>query len=197
MKLKLTHNMNSTVLAFEDGGSIYAAPHELAKRCEPKAPITTYIDDGYKQGLVKGWQIVLVREPESGGMGKDRGECWRYACDTVRLFKRVLELREKRIETTLDLDRFQEGPRKVEMLGIMQMIRHPHALGRFAPTVKYFRSKLTGDEFERLLRDLSAYLPRAKLYGQVDEFYFDGRIAGGCGFNGGIILHGEEYSIHT
>jgi len=53
--------------------------------------------------------------------------------------------------------------------------------------------------FEQLMLDLSHYVQHAIVYARGDEFYFDGRRAGGCGFNGGIIphIHDNSYGIHT
>lgn len=54
-------------------------------------------------------------------------------------------------------------------------------------------------EWERTYEACNRYSQLATLYGRGDEFYFDGRhVAGGCGFNGGIILHGDSsVGIHT
>ena len=42
-----------------------------------------------------------------------------------------------------------------------------------------------------------AVLVSLSSFGNCDEFYFDGRYPGGLGMNGGIILHGNEFSVHT
>jgi hypothetical protein len=50
------------------------------------------------------------------------------------------------------------------------------------------------------MADLSHYVRGTTTVAAMgDEFYFDGRRAGGCGFNGGIIPHtfDNSYGIHT
>ena len=50
---------------------------------------------------------------------------------------------------------------------------------------------------EPFLDRVRRIIGQARLYGHRDEFYFDGRYPGGMGMNGGIILHGDEFGIHT
>jgi len=72
-----------------------------------------------------------------------------------------------------------------------------YAHGQIARTLKHYRDRLREDQWPRLVETLSRLLPQVRLYGMGDEFYFDGRYAGGFGMNGGIILHGDEFGVHT
>ena len=52
--------------------------------------------------------------------------------------------------------------------------------------------------FADLMRDLARLADSATLFCHRNEFYFDGRhLPNGCGYNGGVILHGNSYGIHT
>lgn len=79
-----------------------------------------------------------------------------------------------------------------------QAVAHPNARDDMARTLRYFHARLKPDYWKRLLCDLHRYLTCAIVFGHREEFYFDGRrLANGCCFNGGFILHGNEYGIHT
>jgi len=114
-----------------------------------------------------------------------------------RLFERLRTLRAKNLEAPLDSVRFRIPTHTTRLLTIIEMVRHANASGAMAQTRKHYRDRLRQDQWPRLVETISRFLPQAKLYGQGDEFYFDGRYPGGFGMNGGIILHGEEFGVHT
>ena len=132
------------------------------------------------------------------------------------------------------LERFAMPAGEPAVLGLVEMVRHPNARGEFKPAILRFAKFLQRDpipnplwkidgqappppthecQWTRLRGDLSRMLPKARIYGQPGarheddcEFYFDGRFAGGMGFNGAIILrptsdtlqpHTARYSVHT
>jgi hypothetical protein len=117
--------------------------------------------------------------------------------DTNRLFTRLAELCAKRIDTTLDTARLRFPLLDPPDLTITQMVRHPNARGDMAQTIKFFRDHLKTEQWLKLLHTISHYLSRAHVFGHRNEFYFDGRMPEGCGFNGGFILHSNEFGIHT
>ena len=120
-----------------------------------------------------------------------------YFCDTEKLFRVLDILHEKRIGTTLDLARFRPPIMETPRLTIAQIARHENARGEIARTLAFFARELRKDLWEPFLDRVRRIIGQARLYGHRDEFYFDGRYPGGMGMNGGIILHGDEFGIHT
>jgi len=55
----------------------------------------------------------------------------------------------------------------------------------------FFARELRKDLWEPFLDRVRRIVTQAKLYGQRNEFYFDGRYPGGMGMNG------NEFGIHT
>jgi hypothetical protein len=120
-----------------------------------------------------------------------------YFCDTAKLFRVLDMLHEKRIETTLDLARFRVPIVQTPRLTIAQIACHQNARGEIARTLAFFARELRKDLWEPFLDRVRRIIGQARLYGHRDEFYFDGRYPGGMGMNGGIILYGDEFGIHT
>jgi hypothetical protein len=216
--LTLIHCENSTQLKFQDGGYIYALPKEL--EMPSNAGISpVYINDGYHQGICRPWQIVLVDLPDVAGYGPVEATLHSYICDVRKLFATVLKMRDrwkaalqawkdagnkewlfKWENQVLDLDRFQHKPEPSRRLTVMQLLKHEGVMDRqqMAASLKLFHAGLPAEKWDQLMERLSDYAPRARLYGQRDEIYFDGRnVPDGLGFNGGIILRDKEFSIHT
>lgn len=133
--------------------------------------------------------------------------------DTRRLLKRATELRAKWLPVyrpengsmrfdaplgavDLPVAKFRPTVHGIRLMQWDQMTRHANAGGDMAKTIKHFLQTCIG-QADKLRHDLSHYLECAKVFGHGTEFYFDGRKPQGCGFNGGFIIHGNEYSIHT
>jgi len=100
--------------------------------------------------------------------------------------------------------RLRCNPDELKPLTVAQLAAHPNLRNRdeLGQTLKHFRKLLgngTRRTFEHLMLDLSHYVHCALVYARGDEFYFDGRRPGGCGFNGGILphTHDNSYGIHT
>jgi hypothetical protein len=147
--------------------------------------------------VAEGWRLLLFRPeaPNSDALFQTPSHVLHL--DTARLFKTMLALREKRVETGLDAERFRSPVQRTALLTVTAMNKHPNARGAIAPTLKFFRDRLRAGEWPRLVETVSRFLPQAQVWGHRDEFYFDGRFRDGLGFNGGIILHGNEFSVHT
>ena len=135
-------------------------------------------------------------------------------CDAFKLLDVVRKLHAKSTvaETVLDTDRFSCLNRPTPaVLTVTQLAAHPNLRNRdlLGKTLKHFQTVLTAPlkesrdrcrTFAMLMADLSHYVRGTTTVAAMgDEFYFDGRRAGGCGFNGGIIPHtfDNSYSIHT
>ena len=129
-------------------------------------------------------------------------DCIKIPLDVGKFLRVVRELRAKRVQATVALNRFPTAAPSDTRLSITQIVRHQNARGEIARTLGWFRSHLKPERWEDLLRTLSRFLSQAVVYGQRSEFYFDGRNLPtpycGCGFNGGIIPHSEgTFGIHT
>ena len=128
-------------------------------------------------------------------------------CPTDRLLAICRTLLERRVKHAEVETTRLSTVLTIPQLTISQIAHHENMRGadRLGRTLRYFRVGLAGAEpadghrrtFADLLRDVSHYVQRAVLHAHGDEFYFDGRRPGGCGFNGGIILHRGSYGIHT
>ncbi len=122
-------------------------------------------------------------------------------CNTHKLLAILRTLHERQVrETVVDTDRLI-GQVEAPIYSVAELARHanqktPNEFGR---TLRHFHAQLQGGErtFKDLLRDLARLINCAHLYAMGDEFYFNGRFPGGCGYNGGIILHRSSYGIHT
>jgi hypothetical protein len=133
-------------------------------------------------------------------------DSWKFL-DVIR----KLHAKSTVAETVLDTDRFSCLNRPTPaVLTVTQLAAHPNLRNRdlLGKTLKHFQSVLTAPlkesrdrcrNMQQLMWDLSHYVRRATLAAMGDEFYFDGRRPGQCGFNGGIIPHtyDNSYGIHT
>lgn len=215
-KLTIEHYEHSMKLSFEEGGYIYATPKELALSNNWRG----YIDDGNHQGILDPGRIIIVQNLGTGpgANGHDGTTIHHHWCDTLHLFKVILILRENFLsglakakllgsseawafeqacrKDEVELDRLPTTRKREPRLTVMQAVLHPNARS-LGVTLALFMRSLEPKWRERLMETLSDYLPRAVVTGCYDgEFYFDGRKTG-LGFNGGIILRGQEFSIHT
>ena len=184
--------------------SLYMLPGELTPKQYPHA-----VKDLSRVAVFYGDHFVLFYAPDNcwcrDGVYNSRADD--IYCDTNKLLEVVRKLHAKRIaKTVLDTDRFHNVHTE-SMLTVAQLAAHPNLRNRdeLGQTLKHFRQLLAKGEangrrtFEQLMRDLSHYVQVAIVYARGDEFYFDGRRAGGCGFNGGILPHtfDNSYGIHT
>jgi len=180
--------------------SVYLLPEELTAAKYPHI-----VSDCGR--IVSFWGDRLVMHESVGnisGSGRDGQHATQadvIHCNTYKLLEvlRTLHARQVRatdIETS-SLTTVETPP----LFTVAQLAKHPNMRDpeRFGRTLKFFRDRLVnGDRtFAHLMRDLSRMVNQAWIFASGDEFYFNGRIEGGCGFNGGIILHGNTYGIHT
>jgi hypothetical protein len=203
MKLKITPNQDMVCVRFEGcDRNFYFLPGELA----PLQRFETRLIHDLARFIVAETHRLTHYYPGDGECDSPRARAedgpfptssFQLFLDTNKLFALLRDLNAKGIETEVDSRRLalpDAGPRR---LTVTEMVRHPNARGDIALTLKYYRDRLCADYWPRLLDTLSRFLPQAKLFGHRDEFYFDGRFPGGLGMNGGIILHGNQFSVHT
>jgi hypothetical protein len=186
--------------------SLYLLPSELEPKAYPHA-----VKDLSRVAVFYSDHFALFYAP-------DRDYCRDFVaqtrvenvyCDTQKLLEVIRKLHAKRIpETDLVTDRFRSVFTDAT-LTVAELAAHPNLRNRdlLGKTLRYFRQVLAKSEddgkrrctFQNLMWDLSHYVRRATLVACGEEFYFDGRRAGGCGFNGGIIphIHDNSYGIHT
>jgi len=192
--------------------SLYLLPAELEPKAYPHA-----VKDLSRVAVFYHDHFVLFHAPDQDYC-RDfiaRTRCENVYCDTQKLLEVIRKLHAKRIpETDLVTDRFRSVFTEVP-LTVAQLAAHPNLRNRdlLGKTLRYFRQLLakagrdqdgqSGTDrsrtFQNLMWDLSHYVRNATLAACGDEFYFDGRRAGQCGFNGGIIPHisDNSYGIHT
>lgn len=211
MRFKIEHTKDCLVLKWDDGTqrSIYALDEEITRLAE------------HGRGTIRDIGRLMLIEPgtvciyypdgnwnaETGRMGAD---CWRWHVDTFKLIKALVQIRTKRVTGTLDLRRFVGRGRDFPVLTLAQMVRHPNARstpGEMAKSLLHYLRRLEAHLRPRFIETMSRLMASARMHayyrpgrepGQEDaEFYFDGRYAGGMGFNGGVILHGREFGVHT
>jgi hypothetical protein len=202
MKLHISHCDHSVVVKFmEWGETFYFLDREIA----PLQPWEQrLIRDCSRFILAESYRLLLFKPGDSLEDTWHRQLDGRFTtpsfllfADVPRLFERLRTLRCKKVETTLDSARFRVPPHTTRLLTIVEMVNHANAKGAMARTLKHYRDRLREDQWPRLVETISRLLPQVKLYGQGDEFYFDGRYSGGFGMNGGVILHGDEFAVHT
>lgn len=183
--------------------SLYLLPAELTPIICPHA-----VKDLARVAVFYGDHFVLFYAPDNSycrdGAYKSRADD--IYCNTFKLLEVVRKLHAKRVaQTVLDTDRFRSVHTE-STLTVAQLAAHPNLRNRdeLGQTLKFFWQLLSkGGErsrtFQQLMRDLSHYVQCAVVFARGDEFYFDGRRAGGCGFNGGIVPHtfDNSYGIHT
>lgn len=183
--------------------SLYILPAELTPTQYPHA-----VKDLSRIAVFYGDHFVLFHAPDHGGNGQDgthRSEAHVIHCNTFKLLEVLRKLHDAKVaKTVLDTDRFCGRKAAPPLLTIGQLASHPNLQDRqrLGKTLKHFWSLLSkGTErtFADLMRDLSYYVHCAHIYANDDEFYFNGRIPNGCGFNGGILphVHQHSYGIHT
>ena len=183
--------------------SLCLLPKELAPTQYPHA-----VSDLSKVAVFYGHELVLFGNYRNcdGHDSATTADAEVIHCNTFKLLEVLRKLYAKKVpKTVLDTARFSTCKPAAPELTIGQIAAHPNLDGRdrFGQTMKHFWKTLTGGEGDRtfndLKRDLSRFLACAKVYAQGDEFYFNGRYTGGCGFNGGIIPHtyAHSYGIHT
>jgi hypothetical protein len=184
--------------------SLYLRPEELTPTAYPHA-----VKDLSRVAVFYGCHFVLFHAPDSLPQcdGSQDGASTARADvihgDTFKLLAILRTLHERQVpRTIIDTARLRtviEHP----LLTVGQLSVHPNLRGRehLGRTLKYFQRILVGGDrtFAHLLQDLSRTVQSALVYCNGDEFYFDGRIPNGLGFNGGIIPHPEyhSYGIHT
>jgi len=207
MKLHITTHRNRASLEIQwhlpgqpHPQSVYLLPEELTPTKYPHVAS----DCGH---LVSFWGDRLIIHEGVGNIGCSANDGhYQTSADVIHVntqkllaVLRILHARQVRA-TDLETSSFtSDGATRI--YSVMEIAHHANLregrdLGR---TLKYFRDRLIGGDrtFQDLIRDLSRLINCAWLYAHGDEFYFNGRFAGGCGFNGGIILHKNTYGIHT
>ncbi len=199
LTVTITPHTSATSFRFSDGGSVYLSPREM--REAHRSWRTACFD----------LSTVVVVSPDSLILSECLGEPPRqsaeftceariYYCDTRKLFAVAETLRTRKLETptVVDLARLQYRPTEPPKLTLMQIAKHENARFAMARTITHFRRILAPEKWPRLLDELRRILPKAIVFGNEDEFYFDGRkIPNGMGMNGGIIPHGSDFGIHT
>ncbi len=197
MKLKISHCENSSQVHFSDWDFNF---YFLTEELRPLAPFECrVIRDLSRHILAETWKMQIIHVSDTGGRdGALKTDGYVLYVDTNKLFRHILTLREKKLEATMDIERLRTPVSRTQMLTFTQMCKHANARSQFSKTIKYFHDRLKPDQWPRLIEVLSRYLPVAVVFCHGDEFYFDGRrLQGGVGFNGGIILHGDEFGVHT
>jgi hypothetical protein len=205
MKLKITHSDHCLAITFTGQRrsqnvdyDFYFMPQEL----ESFGGRLTVARDCNRYLILENYRLLVVDCSDTtpiNGLQDATFELPGFAlhCDTVKLCRVLLQLHAKKVAAVLDSERFACRPQDIPPLTITQMVRHPNANGPIATTLAFFKRHLKPEEWVRLCRSVSHYLTLSKFYAHRDEFYFDGRYAGGVGFNGGFILHGDTFGIHT
>ena len=200
ISIAVTHTDHCVSLRFSDSTrSLYLTVQEISAEASPMPRAvfdltTAVVIEPHTLTLLSFRQSDCERSARHGAFTTD-GQV--YFCDTAKLFRTLITLHQKRIETTLNLDRFRVRPVETPRLTVAQIAHHDNARGEIARTLAFFARELRKDLWEPFLDRVRRIVTVAKLYGQRDEFYFDGRYPGGMGMNGGIILHGNEFGIHT
>lgn len=163
--------------------------------------------DGSNAVVVSQSEIAII--PYAMGSGHSDGwhkaKVFRVSLDTARFFRALRIVREKQVKCEWDLASFENRVTQPARLTVQQILKHPNAenyRSELTRTLINFRRKMPARGWSELIDTLSRYLPIAKVWGtyNMDEIGFNGRIPGGCGYNGGIILReGDErgFSIHT
>ena len=186
----------------DDRSHLYLMPKELVPDQYPHS-----VNDLSRVAVFYGDHFTLFSDPVASCNQQDCAgvaQSQTIYCNTWNLLAIIKTLHDRRVAKTV-LDTSKQRRRTEEPpLTVGQLANHPnlHDKDRFGRTLKHFcRILANGTErtFNDLLRDLSRYVRTAKLYAQGDEFYFNGRYPGGCGYNGGIIPHeyANSYGIHT
>ena len=200
----------------DDGpSSLYLLPSELVPTQHPHA-----VKDMSRVAVFYDEHFTLFYAPSNSFSCDHRNEhaiatarAEVIYCDTFKLLDVVRKLHAKSTvaETVLDTDRFPTSRPTPPVLTVTQLAAHPNLRNRdlLGKTLQHFRAVLTQGAkesldrcrtFTNLMADLSHYIRGTTTVAAMgDEFYFDGRRAGGCGFNGGIIPHtfDNSYGIHT
>lgn len=188
--------------------SFYLSAQQVENYFGPAAnPYVAHFDDGNHQVIYNFGRLALVEVGELPGLdGVHSPTVVVCHINAPKFFSTLRSLRAKfppgentRQVFTFHSERFPEPDRTAPLLTFSEMTRHENGRELTHSLVRFLRS-LTPSYVDRLRRELSYYLTRAKVFGcrEGDEFYFDGRrFPGGCGFNGGFILRDNQYSIHT
>ena len=201
LTIAISHTQHCVCLRFSDaeGAPLYLTVDEM--RAAP-LPGRRAVFDISTAVIIDTDRLTLLKFLQSDAECRGRHGAFEttgrvYFCDTAKLFRVLDILHEKRIGTTLDLARFRPPIMETPRLTIAQIARHQNARGEIARTLAFFARELRKDLWEPFLDRVRRIIGQARLYGHRDEFYFDGRYPGGMGMNGGIILHGDEFGIHT
>ena len=183
--------------------SLYLLPEELTPTRYPHAVndlsrVAVFYGDHFK--LFHGDRVV-------GAIDSVQASAFEIIyCNTNRLLEVLRTLHARKVaHTVLDTARFRTVQPAPARLGLGEIAAHPNLVDRdrLGKTLKHFWKVLTAGPSDRTFADLKADLSRllagAKVFAQGDEFYFNGRIPGGCGFNGGLLPHtsNNSYGIHT
>jgi hypothetical protein len=206
MKLTVTtteHNpsiqLNWQLPGTEYPRSLYILPGELTPKQWPHL-----VMDLARTAVFWGDKLVHYDSPQSCDPRHHRTTVAADViyCDTFKLLNILRTLHDRQVRRAeIETDRLNTvAPPPVFTIG--ELAKHPNLADRdrLGRTLNRFRKALQGGErtFAQLMRDLSRLITSAKLFPNDDEFYFDGRrLENGCGFNGGVILHGNSYGIHT
>ncbi len=155
--------------------------------------------------LIQPWSVVLYKAQRTDCFDSEL-ECRAYEIhiDMKRLFAALREFRAKGLKkATINIDRLRVKCEDRQTFTFTEMVNHTNnarPVG-FAAVVKNFVDHLKPEYVPVLKQRLSRQLTTSKVFAVNDreksEIYFDGRIPGGCGFNGAFILRGDEFSIHT
>lgn len=211
MKLTITHDTcPCSILHFPEvadyPSTLYVAPEEMNPTRWPH-----YLRDLNRQAVFDSYRMILTSFADMPSReGAFQAPSYLVHLNAERFFEILRELHRKKIpRTVIDLDALPSTAEVIPLLGVAQLARHPNLRNPeyLGATLQFFRRALPTDKWlawnagfsvwTGLLADISRIIRRAKLFAHRDEFYFDGRWPGGCGYNGGIILHGDHYGIHT
>lgn len=164
---------------------------------------------GKRDSVFDPWYIMTV-EPDSLTFQEDArfrhddvgmARYARVRLDTKKLFKTIRLLIEKGIlhegqDVALDARSFEYRPNEARAMTIMEVVKHPLfcAMRSLKEAVKV----APPDELLRLRDTLGRLVQQGKRitddFARASFYFYH---ADGKGYNGGVIWHGDRYSVHT
>jgi hypothetical protein len=205
MTITLSYTENCAVLTFPESEVCRNLYVTLDDMKEIESKWYPMVHDLNRVAVVDPGRLIIVHVGDLGLDGNDATTtvpALVLHMDTKKFFRVVRELYNKNVSTTLDTSKFSGVRKPAPILTVMQMINHPNASENsreyFGQTLVHFRKNLCPDQWVRFVQEMSRRLTCSYVIAQRTEFYFDGRKhPQGCGFNGGFIIHGNEFGIHT
>lgn len=209
MKIKTMHTEHCLALRLATPDkSFYITDDELARLV---AAGSGTVKDMARTMVFEFGSITLFCPHSDGDPHQESIPCeaWRWYLNTNRFLQVLATIRLKKLETELDTNRFGSKGRAYPLLWLGELLRHPNVRNpeELVKALWYYRRRLKAELWPKFMDTLCRTLASARLYAHYRpgsspehedaEFYFDGRFPGGMGFNGGVILHGADFGVHT